>query len=455
MNLRLLAPVLAAAAAPALAQTAATALPPARPLGAVEARAAESLGSLAAVRALPGGRLLVNDAGRRRVLLFDSTLATFTVVADSTSATGNAYSGRMAGLIPYRGDSTLFVDPQSLSMLVIDPAGKLGRTMSVPRPDDAFALTGLAFGAPGFDARGRLVYRTMPGLRRQGGGPMTAPVFPDSAPLLRVDLATRAVDTAAFVRTPRINMTVSQDANGRTTMSSKVNPLPVVDDWAVLSDGTIAVLRGRDFHADLVGADGRVTAAPKVPHDWQRLSDEDKTAFLDSTRVAMEQQRATMQATMLAGGGAGGNRVVAGGDGVGGGGGAPVVMMRIETGTGGPPPRGGGGPGAGGPGSPGFSMPALEFVPASELPDYKPPFAAGGARADADGRVWVRLIATKPMPGPLYAVIDRQGRLVDRVLIPAGSSIAGFGPGGAVYLGTRDAAGVRLQRARLAPLAPR
>lgn len=447
MKRYLLAPVLAAAV-PARAQTAAPPLPPVRPLGAVVARAAEPLGALAAVRALPGGRLLVNDAARRRVLLFDSTLATFTVVADSTSATGNAYGGRMAGLIPYRGDSTLFVDPQSLSMLVIDPAGKLGRTLSVPRPDDALALTGLAFGTPGFDARGRLVYRPMPRPRMNAGsGPMPAPVFPDSAPVLRVDLATRAVDTAAFVKMQKITMRMAQDANGRMSMTSKIDPLPVVDDWAVLSDGTIAVLRGRDFHVDLVGADGRLTSAPKVPHEWQRLSDEDKTAFLDSTRTAMEKMRATMQATMQAGGASGGGTRVAAGNGVGGGDGAPVVMMRIE---GGPPPRGGssgGGPGAGaGPG--GMTMPTLEFVSANELPDYKPPFAAGAARADADGNVWVRTIPTKPMAGPVYDVIDRQGRLVDRVMVPAGASIAGFGPGGVVYLGTRDAAGVHLQRAR-------
>ena len=419
-------------------------LPPIRPLGAVVASSAEPLGSVAAVRALPGGRVLVNDMARRRVLLFDSTLATYTVVADTTSATGNAYGGRLGGLLAFRGDSSLFVDPQSLSMLVVDPQGKLGRVLSVPRASDAMSLTGLALGAPGFDARGRLVYRAQPGFnfRMTPDGPPQMPAMPDSAPIVRVDLATRQVDTVTFVRTPRPNMTMTQDAEGRPSVSVTTNPLPTVDDWAVLSDGTIAVLRGRDFHVDLVGPDGTVRAAPRMPYDWQRMSDEYKVAFLDSTRTAMERQRAELQATLATGGG---TATSPGGD--------MIISMR-RSGDG-PPLRGGAGGGAGA----ALQLPPVSLVPASELPDYKPAFGSGAARADADGNLWVRLIPTRPLAGPLYAVIDGTGKLVDRVLLPANTAIAGFGPGGVVYLGQRDAAagggagtlggGVRLQRARV------
>src|SRR5438067_27149 len=82
-------------------------VPNARPLGATVASIAEPFGSIATLRQLPDGRLLVNDPAKRRVILFDADLSKYTVVADSTSATANAYSGRIAGLIPYRGDSTL------------------------------------------------------------------------------------------------------------------------------------------------------------------------------------------------------------------------------------------------------------------------------------------------------------------------------------------------------------
>jgi hypothetical protein len=369
------------------------------------------------------------------------------VVADSTSATGGAYSGRTGGLIAYRGDSTLFVDPQALSMLVIGPDGALGRTLSVPRPDDAFALTGLAFGAPGFDARGRLVYRTMPRPQFRGapgaGGPASPPVIPDSAPLVRVDLATRAVDTATFVRTPKSNFSMSTDANGRMRVQSRVNPLQTVDDWAVLSDGTLLVLRGQDFHADVIGADGRLAAAPKMPHEWQRMDDAAKQAFLDSTKTAVAKRDAEAAAARAAGGT---GPVAAGGPGAASDGSQQRITIVMSGPDGGPPMRGGA---RGGPGGDMVNF-TPEFVGASELPDYKPAFATGATRADADGRAWVRLIPTAPLPGPVYAVVDRSGRLVDRVMLPAGATVAGFGPGGTVYYGTRDAAGVHLHRARVA-----
>src|SRR5437762_8909315 len=134
-------------------------LPPIRQHGPVTSVAKEPLGAVSTLRSLPDGRVLVNDIISRRVLMFDSSLMNATVVADTTSATANAYGTRPGGLIAYRGDSTLFVDPASLSMLLIDPNGKIARVMSAPRAnDDEFLLCG-PFGSPGFDPQGRLIYR--------------------------------------------------------------------------------------------------------------------------------------------------------------------------------------------------------------------------------------------------------------------------------------------------------
>jgi hypothetical protein len=90
----------------------------------------------------------------------------------------------------------------------------------------------------------------------------------------------------------------------------------------------------------------------------------------------------------------------------------------------------------------------LAFVSPSELPDYRPAFSNGSVRADADGKLWVRIMSPKPASGPEYDVIDRTGKLVDRVVLPAGTTIVGFGAGGIVYLGVRDASGVHVVRAR-------
>jgi hypothetical protein len=335
----------------------------------------------------------------------------------------------------------LFVDPASLSMLVIDPAGKVARVMAAPRAADAQSLVGGPAGNPGFDQQGRLVYRVSfrPtfGHSAAGGAP-ALPQFPDSAAIVRFDLAARKLDTAAFVKIPKITMRVSQDEAGGMRVSSLLNPLPVVDDWAVMNDGSIAIVRGREYRVEFLNADGSRTAGEKIPYEWQRLTDEDKAAFIDSTKAAMTRQRAASSGASAGASspGAAGGPAAAG---AGIGGATQMITMRVDgsgaaTQVVGPPPGG---------------LPPLEFVAPSELPDYKPAFGTGAVRADADGHVWVRTIPTKPTAGgAIYEVIDRTGNLVDRVQVPAGTTIAGFGKGGVVYLGMRDAAGVHLLRAR-------
>src|SRR5437763_3152745 len=159
--------IAAAPDAPSLAQS----LPPVRQLGPVTAVAKEPLGAVSSVRQLPNGRVLVNDIIGRRVLMFDSSLSNVMVVADTTTATASAYGTRPGGLIAFRGDSTLFVDPASLSMLLIDPNGKISRVMSAPRANDVGFLVGGPFGNPGFDPQGRLVYRAPPNFLAFRGPP--------------------------------------------------------------------------------------------------------------------------------------------------------------------------------------------------------------------------------------------------------------------------------------------
>ncbi|HUX32570.1 MAG TPA: hypothetical protein VMV51_01755, partial [Gemmatimonadaceae bacterium] len=141
-------------------------LPPVRALGPIERVSTEPMKAVSAVRELSGRRVLVNDVVAHRVLLLDSTLAHATPVADSTASTANAYGDMPGGLISYRGDSTLFIDPASLSMLVLDDAGKVARVMAVPRPNEAIFLIGGPFGTSGFDPAGRLVYRGNTNLMR-------------------------------------------------------------------------------------------------------------------------------------------------------------------------------------------------------------------------------------------------------------------------------------------------
>jgi hypothetical protein len=417
--------------------------PAIRQLGAIAAKSSVTWNNIVGVRALPNGRLLVNDIVGRKIVLLDSSLAQLSVVADTTSATATAYSGRIASIIPYKADSTLFVDPLSMSMMVIDPSGKMtSRVMALPRSEDAGMLGGIQGGSAALDAKGRLVYRAPFRFQRfppptDGKLPMM-PTPPDSAMIVRVDLTTRQLDTVGVIRIPKMNVQVSQDDKGNMRMNMEMNPLPTVDEWTVLSDGSIAFVRGRDYHVDFVNADGSKTSAPKIPFEWQRLTDEDKVAFIDSVKAA----RARL-ANSTSGGAAAPAGAPAGGPPPGGDGGQRVVVQMG--------PDGGAGRGA----SASFNPQSqINFVSPSDLPDYKPPFFANSVRADAAGNLWVRTIPTRQIAGgPVYDVINREGKLVDRVQAPEGRTIIGFGADGSVYLAMRDTSGptptMTLERARL------
>jgi hypothetical protein len=416
-----------------------TPVPRVRLLNLPTATSKTMFGAVTSVRQLADGSVLVNDVGKRSVVLLDPSFARATVVLDSATS-GNSYGSRGGALIPY-GDSTLLVDAASLSMLVLSPTGTVARVMSVPRSQDASFLVNSAYGVPGFDAKGRLVYRAvlraqMPSFTMGSSSAQTfvMPEAPDSAPVVAIDLATRKSDTLAYVKIARQKVNVSRTESGMVAMP-EINPLPLADDWAILSDGSVAIVRARDYHIDWVGPDGKITSSAKIPYDWQRLSDDDKAAVIDSAKVAYERARAAGPA-----GGRGGDpstgfsigtRVVIGG----GTGDMRAALEGARSGTAG-----------------GVSIPPATFVSLNELPDYRPVF--GGAsplRGDADGNLWVRTSATRQgsLAGPIYDVINAKGELIDRVQVPAGRAIVGFGKGGTVYLSSRDDSGVKLEKAAI------
>jgi hypothetical protein len=418
--------------------------PAIRLINAPSASTKPTLGLAAAVRQLPNGGLLVNDIMKRQLVLFDPTLANATIVADSVSGGANSYGTRPGGIIPYVGDSTLFVDPAGLSMFVLDPNGAIARVASVPRSQDAGAIGNNMTGSPALDAKGRIVYRAMAGMRMMMGPPpangaartgpgMTMADPPDTAAIVRIDPVSRKLDTAGFYKIPKTKMNMVQSDKGMS-ITMEMNPLPLVDDWAVLSDGSLAILRGRDYHVDWINPDGTLTVSPKLPFDWQRLSDDDKIAVIDSAKAMAAKGVAAM-----------------GPDGAGGRGGPPgaggergMVVMSFGGGDGGG--RGntsfGGGPGGASP---------LQFVSPSELPDYRPAFMQNSLKADVDGNLWIRTTATRPGSvggGPVYDVVDRKGEVVDRLQVPAGRTIVGFGKGGVVYMLARDDKGSWIERTK-------
>ncbi|HEY6109125.1 MAG TPA: hypothetical protein VIV56_09510 [Gemmatimonadales bacterium] len=448
-----LAAALRAQSAPAAAP--ATPPPPVRQIGAVTAVSHDSLLAVTSAVEIAGGRVYVNDILGHRVLLYDSTLSHPVVAADSDASSPNAYGSRPGTLIPFRGDSALFITPASLSMLVLDPAGRVARVMAMPPAGNGLpALLGSIFGTPGFDARGRLVYfapmrmnfqrRGVPGA--EGGGPITLQP-PDSAFVVRFDLASRTLDTAAAIHIPRNRTTVTRDDRGAMHASLTALPPATVDDWAVTSDGRLAIVRGLDYHVDWLDAAGAWSATGRLPFPWERLTDEAKAALIDSVAVAMQTAMDSMAARMARGEGPGANgqvRVGAGSGAVpaGGTGGGSVMIFAAPGGDG--PGGGAGGP----PRTMQMSAPTVVKASPADVPDYRPAFGQGAVRADREGNLWIRT-STVIDGRPVYDVVNARGELVDRVQLPAFRTIAGFGPG-VVYLGVRDEAGnMHLERARM------
>lgn len=448
---------LAYAAAPGLSQQP-TLPPPVRQIATVTAVSRDSLASVTAAVEVAGGRVYVNDIIARRVVLYDSTLTTAVVIADSDGTTGEAYGARPGTLLPFRGDSALLITPASLSMLVLSPTGGVARVMAMPPGGSGLpALIGSIFGTPGFDARGRLVFFSPVRMVFQGrptDGPLSLEP-PDSALLVRFDFAARTLDTVGAIRIPKSRSTMARDDQGRPRMSLTAFPPTMVDDWAVTADGRIAVVRGRDYHVDWLDSAGAWTATPRMPYAWERLDDDQRTALIDSTAAAMQAVMDSMPARMQQAGGAGGVTVATrqtGGSAPAGAGQMTVIVAAPGGGPGGP------GPGGPGPGGSAGAAPAttsvnmmvptvLKALPA-DLPDYRPPFRQGAVRADLEGNLWIR--TGKMVDGrPVYDVVNGRGEVTDRVQLPQFRTIAGFGRN-AVYLGVRDSTGAtHLERARI------
>ncbi|MBW7933666.1 MAG: hypothetical protein H3C62_08670 [Gemmatimonadaceae bacterium] len=388
---------------------------------------------MSVVRAIASGAVIVNDLTRRQLIWFDSQLTVHRVIADSTASTGRSYGGATDGLLTYRGDSSLFVDPPSGSMVVLDGRGNVIRVMAAP--PGAWYLTGGPFGTPGFDAKGRLIYRGFPApaarpVPQPGGLQLRFSSSSDSAPLIRLDLKTRQRDTVAFVKVPVEQVSASTDAKGRMGPPKiTVNPLPVVDAWALLPTGDVVIMRGADYHMERVSAERKTTVFRKIPHSWQRLDDAAKQQVVDSAQVEEEKVREAIRRAAEA---------------------TPGVIPPNNPDT---PNRPAGvlittlqGQNAGR--NPEFIPSIIQMIPAQQLPDYRPAFRLGAIRVDTDGNVWVRTTLPEK-PGAIYDVVDsRTGELLDRVAVPYGRTIAGFGKD-VVYLGVLDEHGARLERARI------
>jgi hypothetical protein len=390
-----------------------------RKLGPVVRTSAITFGGVQHIRRLSDGRLFVNDPSRRQVLLLDSTLATASVIIDSTGGRDNSYGLRSGGIIPYRGDSTFFVDPTSSTLLLIDPAGRIARVMSMPTSAINYLASPTSYGFPGYSDTFGIVYRVgtssfrYPTVAPPEGAPEVVIKYEDSVAVLGMKLSTRRADTLTKYGTGQ-QMVARISAND-FDMSNVNEMYPVANDWALAADGSIAILSGREYRLRWLNVDGTKSESPRLPFTWDHNGDDEKQRIADSVnaqrtrsyedRIALQQRRAdSLKAA-----------------------GKPV------------PPE--------------LTRPMTRPTPVQmlDIPDYFPAYEkqSQSMRADADTNIWIR-----PRPprsargGTVYDVVNRRGELIDKVELPSGRTLIGFGPGGIVYLLARDAGSTRIEEAR-------
>jgi hypothetical protein len=380
-------------------------LPPVRAVQHAAAISANTFGDLSErsmVRVLPDGAALLNVPAEFKVFRFDSNLSSATVVLDSTQVTSPSFIFNC--LLSFTGDSSVFATANSpdagriapvrdpgWSFQVLNAHGVIVRTIPLPASYEPHC-PGTAVGSRATS----VIYRA-PHLVRADDVQRV-----DSLPIVRLDLPTSRFDTVAWVEFEahgRSRDVDSVGANGRRYLERTTPAFKLADEWAVTSDGAIAVLRWRDYRVDWTFADGTRGTTRETPWPWRRLAFEEKQRIVDSlgrvrardlaeaTRYMWEQQRGSF-----------------------------VMMGRI--------------------------------APAAETPDFAPPFKGDHeyARTDDRGDIWVRSLPTSPVgAGTLYDVIDRNGRMVDRVLFAPDRVLVGVA-GGNAYLVAGRLGAMRLER---------
>jgi hypothetical protein len=370
---------------------------PVRSTTTLDSSAAGDLSNIADVRQLPNGRVLVNDRTRREVVVLGPSLQRVSVLIGSGAAAISRY-GMATRLLAYGADSTVFVDPEARSLVVIGPAATSARITAPPDARDVLRMSTLSYGTAGFDPDGRLIYQGASKRPRRAdpnapsADPTKAVVSkgPVTGPIVHANFETRRIDTLAWLRLP-----FEETVAIRNATLAAYNPLPVSDDWTLLPDGTVAIVRAHDYHIDWIAPDGSMKSTAKMPFDWRSISPEEKEHIRDSLRSQYDAEIAKLP----------------------------------------PQPKD-------------QPFPPFTMVEASDLPDFYPPIRPGQVSADPDGNVWILPTTTRlPSDGLLYDVVNRQGQLFERVRLPAGRLLAGFGPSGAIFLrNVVDRSDERLER---------
>jgi hypothetical protein len=203
-------------------------------------------------------------------------------------------------------------------------------------------------------------------------------ILPDLV-VVRVDTRTGLRDTVTRLASPR---------SGRTPLGqSIVGDFDPRDAWAAFSDGRVLVVRGAEYLVELHQRDGGVDTVGRVPYRPVPLTLADAERLRDSSAKLLGALVSAAMANM------------------------PELRNR--------------------------PLPPTHVLP-DPLPEHWPVLAEPEIPVDRRDRAWVRVRTTAFDTGSTrYDLIDRDGRFVKAVAVPAGELVVGFGRD-VVYTARRD-----------------
>ena len=215
-------------------------------------------------------------------------------------------------------------------------------------------------------------------------GPVTA----DTAPIVRYDRVSKAVDTLAWVHLPKNNASVkSSGSGGNQRMEVRIGgrtPYPARDAWTVLSNGTVVIARVGDYHLEFVSPTRVLSRGPVVASAPVNVGNAEKQEYRDQSKNA-----------------------------------GGINIMRTDGGPGGSQAR--------------VTAVPPPFEEPAEWPKTKPPFNSNGIFVTPAGEIWIARNRSASDPVPSYDVFSSTGQLTGKVVLPKQTRVIGFGAGGTIY----------------------
>lgn len=369
---------------------------PLRTLPKPEVEYREPFTAISGVRELKDGRVLIADAREKTLQVID--LARGTAVAVGRTGAGPGEWGTPTTLHALPGDSTLMLDYANQRIFLVAPDGR-------PAPSQRFP-DGTMFSADliGIDGSGRMLMKQS----RRPSGPTDPSV--GVADLVVINRSTGRADTLGSLAEPKGEHMAARVLPGGMMQWSTNLPFAARDLAAIAPDGRVAIVRAAPYRLEWIAPNGARVIGPVAQPSSIPVTRAEKEAF------ARSQVRP-------------GGIIVAGPSG------APPSAK---------------GPQSSRPRVPAMSKSDLEKLmsPDQRWPDVKPPFLDKAVQVAPEGSVWVLRTRAHDDPVSTFDVFDSSGRVVERVALPAGTRLVGFG-NGAIYLARTDSDDlVWLQRVR-------